>query len=77
MGFLKSVVNSPTPKWDPIGVDPRPFGHGSTFNHKTSGEKVLVPIYQGSILGTLGHSSGGLTLNSRKNGPQGKTLELD
>ena len=23
---LKWVVNSPTPKWDPIGVDPRPNG---------------------------------------------------
>ena len=22
---LKSVVNSPTPKWDPIGCDPEPF----------------------------------------------------
>ena len=29
-GNLKWVVNSPKPlKWDPIGVDPRPTGHGT------------------------------------------------
>ena len=51
---LNWVVNSPTPKWDPIGFDPQPF-RGDPFGvsfmkTKTRGKQPILEPLQGSAL---------------------------